>query len=137
MAKETKQTITLGEAVRLNTALNNVKVAGLERKQTIDYLNLKIALGDIAKQYGEHDKKVMDEVAKQYGLKEGDKLEGEVKLKFETTYYEMLSEYAKGDSGIDPHVLSEEEVFNAILNLDLNNSIGTGDKALILKMLVK
>lgn len=133
---ETKQTITLGEAARLNMVLNDVKVTGLERKQTMDYLNLKIALSDVAKQYSERDKKIMDEVAKQYGFKEGDKLEGEVKVKFETTYYEMLSEYAKGDSGINPHVLSEEEVFNAILNLELNNPVSTGDKALILKMLV-
>lgn len=133
---ETKQTITLGETARLNMVLNDVKVTGLERKQTMDYLNLKIALSDVAKQYSERDKKIMDEVAKQYGFKEGDKLEGEAGLKFQTTYREMLSEYAQGDSGINPHVLSEEETFNSILNLGLNDSVSTGDKALILKMLV-
>lgn len=127
------------EIFNLNGILSErLKVGKLNKDEMISFLTLKISLEDISETIRKHIEKLRKESNKQFNIEEGVEVSDEVRNEASDTFNKMVDDYLQEDiKEIDSHILSSDDIYNAILDFDENKSVSINDKANIFKYLKK
>ncbi|MCC8188382.1 MAG: hypothetical protein LIP08_13025 [Bacteroides sp.] len=135
---EKKETLKVKDIVRFNEVFKDVKVSGLNKEATVEYLNLKICISELVEKFAEREKKIFKEAIPE-GYKEGDKLPPEKYQEFKSLIDGLMEKFHNEPikEEIDTHVLSLDELFDSVLNIEENKNISSEGKALLMKYLKK
>lgn len=138
MEKKEVKRMTIGEIVKLHNALKDAKVSKLSKESTIAYLELKIRLSEEFEKVEEKEKKIFKETLPD-GFKDGDKVAPEKAYEINVLRSQLISKYNSEEvkEDINPHILTSDELFDSIMNVELNDSISSEEKATITKYLKK
>lgn len=132
-----KQTITKSEILIFNEVWISAKVKGLSNEATKDYLYLKIKVADFAKKISEEITNAKKTIISELGYKEGENIPQERFVEVNRKINDPINILLNEEIEINTHVLSSEDLFNCILNIDENKDLTTESKSLLLKYLVK
>jgi len=132
-----KCTATKGELSEFNRIWKDAKVKGLGQEATRDYLYLKIKISEIIKDLEQTVSEGSKTVLCELGYKEGDSIPKDKVQEINSKVFDVISKLYDEEVQIDTHILSADDLYNCLLNIEENNSINTEGKAILMKCLAK
>lgn len=125
------------ELILFNNVFSQVKVKGLEQQPYINYLHLKIKVSEIIEQVQKQQTDGIKNVLKELGYREGDKVPKDKEMDVNEKLNAVLEKLLSEDVELDTHVLSQDDFFKCILDIEENKNMTTEQKASLMKFLVK
>lgn len=135
--QETKSKITKANLIEFNNIFSQVKVKGLEQQPCIEYLTLKVKISEEIEKIEKSRTDGVQTVLKELGYKDGDKIPAEKQQEVNSKLNAVIDKLLKEEVDIQTNVLSVDDFFNSILNIEENKDINTEGKATLMKYLVR
>lgn len=129
--------IKKSDLIAFNNVFSQVKVKGLEQQTFTDYLHLKIKTTEIIEGVETSRTNGIKIALKELGYNEGDKIPSDKKAYIEQKVSAAIKKLFDEEVELDTHVLTGDEFFNCILNIEENKDMTTEQKAVLMKYLVK
>ncbi len=135
---EKKETLKVKDMVRFNEVCQEVKVSGLSKEAPVAYLNLKIRISELVEKFAGREKKIFKKAIPE-GYKAGDKWPPEKYQECRSLIHRLKEKFRDEPitEEIDTRVLSLDEFFGSVLNIEENKNISSEGKALLMKYLKK
>jgi hypothetical protein len=132
-----KATIKKADAYALNTAWKGTKVKGLSNEACKDYFHLKIKLTEVCDKLAKDTQDGSKLILAELGYKEGDKIPPEKLAEAQNKVNGALEKLYEEEVELNTHILSPDDLFNSLLNIDENKDLSTEDKSILVKYLMK
>ncbi len=138
MTKQEKNaTLSKVAILEFNNVFAQTKVKGLPQQPYINFLTLKVKLSSLVEQVDKDKTAAIKTVLKELGYNEGDTIPTEKQAEVNAKLTGVIENLFSEEVELDTKVLSADEFYSSILNIDENNVLSTEQKAVLMKHLVK
>lgn len=131
-----KNTITKAELVIFHKVFSGVKFK-LDQQPCIDYLHLKIKISEEVEKIERSGREALKVVLAKFGYEDVKELPKDKIQEFEIALNGVGEKLQSEEVELDTHILTPDQLFSGVLDLEGNKDVSTEGKAILMKYLMK